>query len=790
MLQRFKKCIFMKKVEMKSRIRLMNFITLILIVCFIVTVLPLSAQKKIGKKVIAAPAPDIVLTMGDETSPYRIIIPSAASTHELKAAKVLKDYLIQISGTALPIISSDKPVNTFEIILGQNERLEEIGVKVKYDKLKKDGFIIKTDNLRLIIAGGNGKGTLYGVYTFLEKYLGCRMYSPAVKVIPEQKQIILGKIDDIQVPEIEFRTTHYRVAWDKEYIDWHKLSHDERGERPDWGMWVHTFNALVPAGTYLADHPEFYAMVNGRRIPTQLCLSNPEVLEITIQNLRKKIAENPEAMYWSVSQNDNQDYCTCDQCRAIDEREGSPSGSVINFVNQVADQFPDRMISTLAYQYTRKAPKILRPRENVNIMLCSIEINRDKPIAVDTTSADFMRDIEEWGKIASDIIVWDYVIQFNNLISPFPNLHVLQPNLQFFVKNDVTAMFEQGNREVGGEFAELRTYLISKLMWDPYANVDTLMNDFLRGYYGAAAIPIRNYMDEMRGALLNSGPPLGIFAGPNDADTSYLTPSLIDRYAQLFDEAEAMVADSDKFLERVKIARLPLEFAIMEQAKKQYTGDRGLFHKVNGLWEVRTEIRSMIDPFTDLCIRQGVTRVKEWSTSPEKYRSAMYRLFSLGMKEHLAYGKKAVFISPDTLNYQEGVGKMLTDGKRGSHEYNYNWLVLTGENLEVVIDLEEVKNVHRMESAYYQFGSWLELFPKNVEYFISMDGENFELVGDVENTLPIDQYGGQQRDFISEFEPRNTRFVKVIAHTIGNTPSWHPGAGRPSNMLVDEIVVE
>ena len=198
----------------------------------------------------------------------------------------------------------------------------------------------------------------------------------------------------------------------------------------------------------------------------------------------------------------------------------------------------------------------------------------------------------------------------------------------------------------------------------------------------------------------------------------------------------------------------------------------------------------MIDPFADRCIRQGVTRVKEWSTSPEKYRSAMYRLFSLGMNEHLAYGKKAVFMSPDTLNYQKGAGQMLTDGIRASHEYDYNWLVITGGDLEVMIDLEDVKQVRRMESAYYQFGLGLELFPKNVEYFTSMDGENFELVGDVKNTLPIDQPGAQQRDFISEFEPRDARYVKVIARSIGNTPSWHPGAGRPANILVDEIVVE
>ncbi len=767
-----------------------SIIIFLLILIIAVPFSPLSAQNRKKKKESEVIPLGIILTEEDRTSRYRIVIPSAATPFELKASKVLQDYLLQISDAALPIISADKSISPYEIVVGQNERLDELGIKVNYNELKKDGFLIKTDSLRLIIAGGNGKGTLYGVYTFIEKYLGCRMYSPEIKVIPEQKQITLGKIDDLEIPQIEFRSTHYRATWDPEYIDWHKLSHDERGGRPDWGMWVHTFHALVPPEIYYANHPEYYSLVNGQRIPTQLCLTNPEVLDVTIQNLRKKIAENPEAIYWSVSQNDNRDYCTCDNCKAVDEREGSPSGSIIQFVNQVADLFPDKMISTLAYEYGRKAPETLRPRENVNIMLCSIEVFRDESIEDEPTSAGFMRDVMEWGKISKDIIVWDYVIQFPNLISPFPNLHVLQPNLQFFVKNGVTAMFEQGNREVGGEFAELRSYLISKLLWNPEENVDSLMNDFLNGYYGAAGPPIRTYIDEMREALLQSGAPLRIFGSPNEADTTYLTPTLINRYEVLFDEAELAVADSAELLERVRIARLPLDFAIMEQAKKKYTGDRGLFQKVNGQWEVRTEIRSKIDPFTDLCIRQGVTRVKEWSTSPDEYRTSMYRLFSQGMKEHLAYGKKVTFLSPDSLDIPPDARLMLTDGIRGGHDYAYNWLVFRGKDLEVIIDLEEVKQVKRIESAYFQYGYWLRLFPLKVEYFVSEDGENFIEVGEVINTLPIDQYGGQQRDFIAEFEPQNTRYVKIKAHTIGNTPADHPGAGRPANMLVDEIVVE
>src|SRR6266542_710489 len=762
---------------------LFSFITL-------VCISSLSAQKKVSKKRFKNKTEQQIILTDNESSQYNIIIPTHATPAEIKAATVLQDYLLQISGAALPVITADKHRGPYEILLGQNERLDELSAGINYKLLKEDGFVIKTDSLRLIIAGGNEKGTLYGVYSFLEKYLGCRMYSPKVKIVPRQKQIILGKINDLQVPMISFRDTHYRATWDAEYTDWHKLDHDPNGERTDWGMWVHTFNELVPPQIYYKSHPEYFALVKGARLPTQLCLSNPAVLEITVQNLRKKIAQNPSAKYWSVSQNDNRDYCTCDSCKALDEREGSPSGSIINFVNKVADQFPDKMISTLAYEYVRHAPKTLKPHDNVNIMLCSIEAYRDKPIKDDTSSAEFVKDVQDWGKIAKDIIVWDYVIQFNHLLSPFPNLHVLQPNIQFFAENGVNAIFEQGNREVGGEFAALRSYLISKLLWDPYLNIDSVMNDFLFGYYGSAGKPIREYIDLMREELIKGGKPLRIFGSPNEASDTYLTPALIAKYNVLFDEAEKLVADSAEILERVRIARLPLMYATMEQAKKNFTGENGLFEKVNGKWEAKTNIRNMVDEFTDLCIREGVTQVKEWSTSPEEYRSAMYRIYSQGMNEHLAYGKKVIMISPDTSDINEEELKMLTDGKRGSHDYDNNWINFAGKDLEVVIDLEKVQKIRKIGSGYYQLGFWLRLLPTNVEYYTSMDGKNFELVGNVVNTLPIDQYGGYLREFNTEFAPREARYIKVLACSIGNTPDWHPGAGRPAHMLVDEIVVE
>lgn len=745
------------------------------------------SQKKSKK---SKPADQQIVLADNQVSRYSILIPSHATAYEKKAAEVLQHYLMQISGAALPIVSADAHRSAYEIVLGQNERIDELTTAINYQELKEDGFIIRTDSSRLIIAGGSEKGTLYGVYSFLEKYLDCRMYTPSAKVIPAKSQITLAQINDKQVPVIGFRDTHYRVTWDAEYTDWHKLDHAPDGERTDWGMWVHTFNELVPPQTYYQTHPEYFAMVKGTRLPTQLCLANPAVLEITIQNLRKKIAQNPHAKYWSVSQNDNKDYCTCDMCRSLDSIEGSPSGSIISFVNKVADQFPDKMISTLAYEYGRHAPRTLKPRDNVNIMLCSIEAYRDKPLTEDTASAEFVQDVKDWGKISKDIIIWDYVIQFNHLLSPFPNLQVLQPNLRFFAENGVNAMFEQGNREIGGEFAALRSYMISKLMWNPYQNADSIMNDFLNGYYGAAAKPIRAYIDVMREELLKNKKPLRIFGSPNEASDTYLSPALIKQYNALYDDAEKRVKDSAVLLERVRIARLALMYATMEQAKKNYTGENGLFIKVNDKWEARTDIRNMVDEFTDLCIREGVTRVKEWSTSPEEYRSAMYRIFSQGMNEHLGYGKNVTLISPDTAAVNSTELKMLVDGKRGSHDYDNNWVIFAGKDLEAVIDLEQVKKVRKIGSGYYQLGFWLRLLPVNVEYYTSMDGKRFEQVADIANTLPIDQYGGFLREFNAEIAPRDARYIKIKARSMGNTPGWHPGAGRPANMLIDEIVVE
>ena len=139
-----------------------------------------------------------------------------------------------------------------------------------------------------------------------------------------------------------------------------------------------------------------------------------------------------------------------------------------------------------------------------------------------------MKDVEDWSELTNNIFLWDYVIQFRNLVSPFPNLHVLQPNIQFFVKNGIASVFEQGLPAMHGEFAELRIYLIAKLLWNPNLNVDSVMNDFLQGYYGDAAPFVRQYIDTMHAALTNSGEDLSIYGYPLTSKNGYLSPQMME----------------------------------------------------------------------------------------------------------------------------------------------------------------------------------------------------------------------------------------------------------------------
>ncbi len=235
-------------------------------------------------------------------------------------------------------------------------------------------------------------GPEYGVYDLLER-IGCRKFSPRDSLLPKLPNLVLPKLEPtLETPAFQYRELHYEPAFDEAWARWHRLK-TRADKTAEWGLFVHTFHLLCPDDKYFAEHPEYFSWNGAQRSRGQLCLSNDTVKQIVIEALREKMREKPEAIYWSVSQNDNYDYCKCPRCAASDARYGSPAGTLLAFVNQVAAAFPRKTISTLAYQYTRRAPKDIKPAPNVSVCLCSIECNRGEPIT--TGCSDFARDVDE-----------------------------------------------------------------------------------------------------------------------------------------------------------------------------------------------------------------------------------------------------------------------------------------------------------------------------------------------------------------------------------------------------------
>ncbi len=251
---------------------------------------------------------------------------------------------------------------------------------------------------------------------FNRHILRMQKYARGPAYVPKKTTLkIPSHLMDKQIPEFVFRDAYYPSRLDQEFQEWHKLHRAE----DLWGLWAHTFFKLVPPAQYFPAHPEYYAFVNGERRATQLCLSNDEVVNITVNQLRKLMKEKPDALYWSISPQDGVGYCTCDRCATADKEEDSHAGSLIRFVNKVAVKFPDRQFTTLAYNYTIKPPKKTRPASNVIIMLSSIAANRNRPLSEDPSAAEFRDALQGWKKIVSNIFIWDYTTQFSNYLAPF-----------------------------------------------------------------------------------------------------------------------------------------------------------------------------------------------------------------------------------------------------------------------------------------------------------------------------------------------------------------------------------
>jgi hypothetical protein len=694
----------------------------------------------------------------------------------INAANLLQKYCNEITGKSLPI-TNKAPKKGKTIHIQQDISLHP------------DGYMISIEKNNIQIYGGERKGCTYAVIYLLESYLGCKYLSPTIKVVPKSESINLPFLTYKDEPKNDRRIINlYYENCTQEYIDWNRLYTIEEIYPPNY--FVHTFHRFLPWETYFKEHPEYFALLeNKQRSIDQLCPSHPKVKEIIAAQLKEEMAKLPNQKVWSVSQNDNFSYCQCENCSKIIAEDKSPSGPIIRLVNDIALAFPDKIISTLAYQYSRKAPEVTVPRNNVEVMLCSIELHRQESIVKDVDAKSFRDDMIAWGKIANNILIWDYTINFNHSISPFPNLHTLKENCQFFTDNNVNAVFEQSNSSKGFEFSELKVYLLSRLMWDPDRNIDDLKAEFLNLYYGKAGPAIGKYIKSLEENLAKTNSKMWIYEHPVVHENGLFSIENMNYYKVLFNKAEESVKDDQKFLNRVKLARLPIQYAEMEIATNHMFETRG-WYRIEGQKAIQSEeLFQTFKKFKDVCIINKVPAVNEALLTPMDYCNSLERMISVSLDGNKAFEKQVIATVAPDMKYSQGNLSYLTNGVNGASDYSVHWLGWFGKNTDLTVDLESIQKAENITiGSLWNGKSWI-LHPKAIRCFISEDGKKFELLGESKVE------GDQEKEKINvthafQTNGKSFRYVKFEIEGTSILPNWHPSAGQTSWFFVDEIIVK
>ena len=499
-----------------------------------------------------------------------IVTQPGSTPAERHAAAELAATLKEVTGATFQVVQSGTAPRGPAIIVGPGPIAKALFPEVNLQSFAGEQLTMRAKGSHLLLAGGRPRGTLYAVYRFLQEQCGVRWWTPWASTVPHKQDLSIAELAVDEKPAFESRDPYWYPAFNP---DWavrngsnSQSAHLDavHGGSILYHGFVHTFYPLVPPEKYASVHPEWYALVKGKRVfeNAQLCTTNPELRDFLVERIREEIKANPDASIFSLSQNDCFNPCECENCKAIDDREGSHSGSMLALVNYVAErigkEFPNVAIDTLAYQYTRKAPKTIKPLPNVIVRLCSIECNFAAPLD-DPSNKSFADDIRDWNRLSKRLYIWDYTTNFAHYVQPHPNWFVLGKNLQFFHDHGARGVFEQGAyQSSGSEMSELRAWVLAQLLWNPDQDESKLIREFLDGYYGKAGQPIWDYMTLMSGKA--KGVTMGCYSPPT---APFLDFDTLAKSEKLWQEAEDAVKSQPDLLWRVRQGHLPVRYVFL-----------------------------------------------------------------------------------------------------------------------------------------------------------------------------------------------------------------------------------
>lgn len=550
---------------------------------------------------------DKIILAENKQSKYIIVQADKSSDTEKFAAVELSDFLARVTGASFRIASesplSDK--STPCIYVGWTEYAAQNGIEAS--RLGEEEWVIRTVGNNLILTGGRPRGTLYAVYEFLERQVGCHWLDRDTEIVPSRPQLSISKLDVKGKPFFWSRELAALAGTDKEQwqfilrnksCKYHPVSHEPLNYPPadafyrlnGYPLYVHSFSYFINAKDWFATHPEYFSMdAEGKRIPAydgggpgQLCLTNPDVRRLTKAKLKEFIANDrakadkkacPYPKVYAINQNDKYDaHCKCPSCQAIVKKEGSESGPLIDFINEIAEDiekdYPDVLVSTLAYNLTSVPPKTIKPRKNVIIGWCDVYTVSDilRPLS-DPLNSRNHRELAEWSKVAPRLSIsddyWTPFGYYEHFPSPYSIIQCLGPDIRYFADCHAKSFFAEAyeHLEAGEHFTPLKFWLAHQLLVNPYQPTEPLIKIFMDGYYGKASSAMQDYMNYLHKRIIGESVPQVLREAPHKL--KYLDLDFFLNAEKIFDEAESQVKPGTPESQHIRKERLVLDGALL-----------------------------------------------------------------------------------------------------------------------------------------------------------------------------------------------------------------------------------
>lgn len=537
---------------------------------------------------------------------YVIVEGANAIPAEKHAAKELSSYLQKMTGAKFPVIAEKDAANAkFAIYVGATDFAAKQGIK--QNSIGDEEWIVRTVGKNLIVTGGRPRGVLYGAYEFLER-LGCAWFDPITESVPSKPELAVSPFSVRRKPAFKLRMV-FTGESDTRAVQQHNARvKSTRTWLPEFG-----FIGEAPGHTFYfyskqfpKDHPEYHAMnASGERPvatsgsgPGQICLSNPEVRKLMVQLLIKNIeatnksaAKNiaqgarPRQIYY-VTPNDNAFNCQCPPCKAFMKKEGTDSALYVDFINSIADgikaKYPDILIGFFAYENNLVPPKRIRPRDNT--IVCFAQLNAEwkkkdefpdlyRPMTHPVNSKAKVL-LEQWTKIAKNVEIWDYWVQFVKNKYPFPNatLDAVVADIKWFQKNNVDRIFTECEPRCGLSFYALTCWVARKMMDNPDQDPKKLVSTFMKGYYGPAAGKMTEYLDYLQKSIAATPAKDGKICALLVSERSYLNLNFYKKVSAMLDAAEKSCAPGSLYLLNVQQERILVDagiYCMWEKLQKQ-----------------------------------------------------------------------------------------------------------------------------------------------------------------------------------------------------------------------------